>query len=136
MDASVENIPSSPTLISNRENKKNANVPDLNCVGGLSIATNQQSLAEQQGPGQLDILIREIAERGLIQFIQRGALHFIHAPAHCKVQNIFLAPTDKPPSPPQTGLWTMKHMHCFLRRTSPTKPQPPHCYLAKEVCQG
>ena len=55
-------IPSSPTLISNRENKKNANVPDLNCVGGLSIATNQQSLAEQQGPGQLDILIREIAE--------------------------------------------------------------------------
>ena len=113
MDASVENIPSSPTLISNRENKKNANVPDLNCVGGLSIATNQQSLAEQQGPGQLDILIREIAERGLIQFIQRGALHFIHAAAHCKVQNIFLAPTDKPPSLPPD--WTVDNeAHALL----------------------
>ena len=71
MDASVENIPSSPTLISNRENKKNANVPDLNCVGGLSIATNQQSLAEQQGPGQLDILIPEIAEGGLYSLYTR-----------------------------------------------------------------
>ena len=126
-------IPSSPTLISNRENKKNANVPDLNWVGGLSIATNQQSLAEQQGPGQLDILIPEIAEGGLYR---EGLTQFIHAASHCKVQNIFLAPTDKPPSPHQTGLWTKKHMHCFLRRTSPTKPQPPHCYLAKEVCQG
>ena len=136
MHASVGNIPSSPTLISNRENKKNANVPDLNCVGGLSIATNQQSLAEQQGPGQLDILIREIAEGGLY-ILYREGLYVSYTRRHIAKFRIFSwHPQTSLPHPPQTGLWTKKHMHCFLRRTSPTKPQPPHCYLAKEVCQG
>ena len=88
MDASVENIPSSPTLISNRENKKNANVPDLNCVGGLSIATNQQSLAEQQGPGQLDILIREIAEGGLYSLYREG-LYISYTRRHIAKFRIF-----------------------------------------------